>query len=69
MRDPVEAIAGAYGCSGSRWRPGSPIGSSTRGPQGHAGAHRYSLDDYGLDAARSADLAPYLSVLDVVAED
>jgi hypothetical protein len=73
MRDPVEAIAAAYDTLGLTMAPEVPDRIRTylaARPQGHAGAHRYSLGDYGLDAATiRADLAPYLEGFEVVPED
>jgi hypothetical protein len=73
MRDPVEAIAAAYDELGLTMAPELPDrirAYLAARPQGHAGAHRYSLDDYGLDAATiRADLGPYLDASAVTPED
>jgi hypothetical protein len=73
LDDPVEAIAAAYATLGLTMGPDVPdrIRSYLAArPQGHAGAHRYSLDEFGLDAATiRADLAPYLETFAVPTED
>jgi hypothetical protein len=71
--DPVGAIGTAYDTLGLTMAPEVPDrirAYLAARPQGHAGAHRYSLDDYGLDADTvRADLAPYLDAFEIVAED
>jgi hypothetical protein len=73
MRDPVAAISVAYDTLGLTMAPEVPDrirAYLAARPQGHAGAHRYSLGDYGLDAATiRAGLAPYLDRFQVVPED
>jgi hypothetical protein len=73
MRDPVAAIEQAYdtlGCTMASELPDRIRAYLAARPQGHAGAHRYSLEEYGLDAATiRADLAQYLQTFSVPAED
>jgi hypothetical protein len=73
VRDPVEAIAQAYDTLGCTMSPGLPDlirAYVAARPQGHAGAHRYSTEEYGLDAATiRADLAQYLQTFSVPQED
>jgi hypothetical protein len=73
LRDPVGAIGAAYDTLGLIMAPEVPDrirAYLAARPQGHAGAHRYSLDDYGLDADTiRADLAPYLDAFEIVPED
>ena len=72
LADPVAAIARAYDTLGLTM--GSEVPDRIRSylaarPQGHAGAHRYSPEEYGLDAATiRADLAPYLETFAVPTE-
>jgi hypothetical protein len=73
LRDPVDAIAAAYDELGLTMAPELPDrirAYLAARPQGHGGAHRYSLADYGLDAATiRADLGPYLDAFAVTTED
>jgi hypothetical protein len=73
MRDPVAAIAQAYetlDCTMAPEMPDRIRAYVAARPQGHAGAHHDSLDEYGLDAATiRADLAPYLQTFAVPTED
>ncbi len=72
LADPVAAISQAYDTLGITM--GSEVPDRIRSylsarPQGHAGAHRYSPEEYGLEAATiRADLAPYLEAFAVPTE-
>jgi Sulfotransferase family len=72
LRDPVDAIAGAYDTLGLTMAEDVPDrvrAYLAARPQGHAGTHRYSLEEYGLDRATiRADLAPYLEAFAVEPE-
>jgi len=72
LHDPVEAVARAYETLGLTMAPDVPDRIRTylaARPQGHAGAHRYSPEEFGLDAATiRADLAPYLEAFAVPTE-
>jgi hypothetical protein len=73
LADPVEAISRAYDVLGLPMAPELPdrIRSYLAArPQGHAGTHRYTAEEYGLDAKTiRADLAPYLETFAVPTED
>jgi hypothetical protein len=73
LADPVGAISRAYDTLGLTMGPDVPDRIDAylaARPQGHAGTHRYSLAEYGLDAATiRTDLAPYLDAFAVPAED
>ncbi|MFA5885836.1 MAG: sulfotransferase [Acidimicrobiia bacterium] len=72
LHDPVEAIGRAYDGLGLTMAPDMPDRIReylAARPQGHAGTHRYSLADYGLDAAEiRAGLGPYLETFSVPEE-
>src|SRR3954468_5011174 len=64
LADPIDAISRAYDTLGLTMGPDVPDrirAYLAARPQAHAGAHRYSLAEYGLDAAAiRSDLAPYM---------
>lgn len=72
MADPVATIERALDTLGVTPDPsfaGRVRDYLAQRPQGHQGVHRYSLEEFGLDAAAiRADLAPYLDTFRVVAE-
>ena len=73
LADPVDAISGAYETLGLPMADAVPdrIRSYLAArPQGHAGAHRYTAEEFGLDPKTlRADLAPYLEAFAVPTED
>jgi hypothetical protein len=73
LRDPVAAIAQAYSDLGMAVAPELPDRITrylAARPQSKFGTHRYSLADYGLDAATiRREFAPYIEAFGVVAED
>ncbi len=72
LADPVATIARAFDDLGVMMDPSLPDlvrGYLAARPQGHQGVHRYSLDDFGLDADTiRADLAPYIETFSVPSE-
>ena len=73
MGDPVAAIGRAYDVLGLTMGPDVPdriTAYLAAKPQGHSGAHRYSLADYGLDDTTiRTELAPYIETFGVPAEN
>ena len=73
LADPEGTVTTALATFGSRSRPvparpGSASTSSAPAP-GPPGVHRYSLEEFGLDADTiRTDLAPYIDTFAVVAE-
>ena len=73
LADPVAAISCAYDTLGLTM--GAEVPDRIRAylaarPQGHAGAHRYTPEEFGLDTSTiRADLAPYLEAFSVPTED
>jgi hypothetical protein len=72
LRDPVDAISRAYDTLGLTMEPGLAdriLAYLAARPQGHAGRHRYSSAEYGLDEATvRSELAPYIDRFEVPAE-
>lgn len=72
LADPANAVTTALatlGVAPDETLPGRIREYLDRRPQGHQGVHRYSLEEYGLDAATiRADLAPYIETFGVTPE-
>lgn len=73
MRDPVNAIAGAYASIGRELTDehrSAIVDYLAAKPRGKHGTHSYSAADWGFDAdALRHDLAPYIERFDVALED
>lgn len=72
VTDPVGTITDALATLGITPDPSLPDrvrAYLASRPQGHKGVHRYSLEEFGLDAATiRAQLAPYLEAFNVIPE-
>jgi hypothetical protein len=73
MHDPVVAIGRVYDELGLTLGTGMPDrirGYLASRPQGHAGTHRYTAEEFGLDPSTiRSSLAPYLDAFAVPEED